>query len=114
MINPAEVGAWAVASKSVIDAFKTAWEMLPSGDDKEAVGHKIKEAEQALVRADARLAKELGYPLCECTFPPSLMLWKEKLKLFVCDNPDCERTEHRGMHISDEALEKASQKPSCR
>jgi hypothetical protein len=114
MVNPTEVGAWAVAAKSGIDCLKSAWAILPTGENKDTVGRKIEEAEQALARADAKLAKELGYPLCECTFPPKPMLWKEKIKLFVCDNPDCGRTAHRGPYISDEMLQKAAQKPPYR
>jgi hypothetical protein len=78
--------------------------MLPKGADKDVIGRKIEEAEKALDRADAQLAKELGYTL------PKPMLWNEQRKLFVCQNPDCARTMHRGMYISDEALQMASKK----
>jgi hypothetical protein len=110
MIDPTEAGAWAVAAKSGVELLKSAWGMLPKGADKDVIGRKIEEAEKALDRADAQLAKELGYTLCECTFPPRPMLWNEQRKLFVCQNPDCARTMHRGMYISDEALQMASKK----
>jgi hypothetical protein len=109
-IDPTEAGAWAVAAKSGVELLKSAWGLLPKGANKEALARKIEEAELAIAKADARLAKDLGYKLCECTFPPNPMLWNEHRKLFVCQNPDCGRTEHRGMHISDEALQRASER----
>ena len=38
---------------------------------------------------EAKLAKQLGYELCLCTFPPSVMLWRETEKASVC--PSCGR-----------------------
>jgi hypothetical protein len=110
MIDPMEAGALFVTAKEAVETLKTAWSLLPKGADKDAVARKIGEAEKALERSDAKLAKELGYKLCECTFPPQPMLWKEKRKLFVCPNPDCGRTMPRGMAISDDALRMSSQK----
>ena len=109
MLNPIEAGAWAAAAKSAVEVLRSAKSLLPTAGQ-DALAQKIEEAEQAIARADAKLAKELGVPLCECTFPPKPMLWKEKLKLFVCDNPECGRTAHRGPHISDELLRRAAQK----
>jgi hypothetical protein len=111
MINPTETEAWTVAAKSGIELLKSAWRLLPKGADKNAIAHKIEEAEQALERADAKLAKELGYKLCECTFPPKPMLWNEARKLFVCQNPDCGRAIPRVMAIPEEAIHLLSRRP---
>jgi hypothetical protein len=111
MINPTEAGAWTVAAKSGIELLKSAWSLLPKGANKDAIAHKIEEAEQALERADAKLAKELGYKLCECTFPPKPMLWNEARKLFICQNPDCGRILPRGTAISDETLRSIPRRP---
>ena len=111
MIDPTETGAWAVAAKSVIELLKSARNLLPKGADKDAIAHKIEEAEQAIGRADAKLAKELGYKLCKCTFPPKPMLWNETRKLFVCQNPDCGRTTSSGMGITEETLRSISRRP---
>ena len=75
------------------------------------IAHMIEEAEQALERADTKLAKELGYKLCECTFPPKPMLWNETRKLFVCQNPDCGRAIPRVMAIPEEAIHLLSRRP---
>jgi predicted nucleic-acid-binding Zn-ribbon protein len=44
-----------------------------------------------IAKADA--AKSLGHVLCQCTFPPQIMLWSETCKAHVCPNFDCVRTE---------------------
>jgi hypothetical protein len=91
MIDPQEVGTWIGAGKSALDLLRGAWQMLPSGKTKDDVAAKLAEAEAALKRSDAKLAKELGYKLCQCTFPPSIMLWKEGEHAHVCQNPECGR-----------------------
>jgi len=45
--------------------------------------------ERLLKLTEAKLAKEFGYELCLCTFPPSEMLWRETEKANVC--PACGR-----------------------
>jgi len=86
-----EVGAWVTAGKSALDLLKSAWSLMPKGEERNALEQKIEEAEQALKKSDAKLAKELGYKLCECTFPPQIMLWKEQLRAHVCPNQECGR-----------------------
>jgi hypothetical protein len=93
MIDPQEASAWITAGKSALDLVKAAKNFLPKGPEKEAITAKIAEAEDALNRSDAKLAKELGYRLCQCTFPPQIMLWKESQGDFVCQNPECGRKE---------------------
>jgi hypothetical protein len=89
MIDPTEAGTWFVAAKAGVEALKSAWSLLPRGADKDALASKIEEAEQAIERADAKLAKELGYKLCRCTFPPQIMLWQKSTNSDVCPNPAC-------------------------
>lgn len=50
---------------------------------------KQKASQTALSLTEAKLAKKLGYELCLCTFPPSVMLWREAEKANVC--PSCGR-----------------------
>src|SRR5262249_48823266 len=63
---------------------------LPPGSDK-AVSKQIEKAEAALRASEVELAKTLGYTLCQCTFPPQIMLWKEAEKSHVCPRPECGR-----------------------
>jgi hypothetical protein len=84
MIDPTEAGTWFVAAKAGIEALKSAWNLLPRGMEKDELAGKIAEAEQAIERADAKLAKELGYKLCRCTFPPQIMLWNAAENTNIC------------------------------
>jgi hypothetical protein len=72
------------ASKDIIALLKGR-----SGDEAE---QKIKAAEEALKRADVALAQKLGFKLCDCTFPPQIMLWHEKEKVTKCPRTECGHT----------------------
>lgn len=86
-----DVSGWLTASNSALQLMKSAFAMLPASVDRDAIEAKLKEAEDALRRSDAKLAKELGYRLCECTFPPQIMLWREADQAQVCPNAACGR-----------------------
>jgi hypothetical protein len=67
--------------KSALDLFRTAMgaakeakDMLPDSDEKEAFSKSLEAAEKAVALAEAEAAKSLGYQLCQCTFPPQIML----------------------------------------
>jgi hypothetical protein len=65
--------------------WRGAYSLLP-------LGKKIKAAEEALKRADVALAQKLGFKLCDCTFPPQIMLWHEKEKVTKCPRTECGHT----------------------
>lgn len=74
----------------ILNIFRSARELLPTGTDKrEQLDEKIETAEMALRKANAELAKSLGYKQCQCTFPPQTMLWREDTQAYVCPNPSC-------------------------
>lgn len=65
---------------------------MPKGAAKDEAEQKLKAADEALRRSDAKLAKDLGYKLCQCTFPPQIMLSKghhdvHGVEMFQC--PQC-------------------------
>lgn len=72
------------AFKGAMDLLKAASSMLPKGQKKDEVDAKIIAAQEALKRADAELARNLGYKLCQCTFPPQIMLWQQAQSAHVC------------------------------
>lgn len=72
------------SANGVIALIKSVTGMLPKGE-KPAVEEKLKEAEGALALANAQLAQSLNYQLCQCSFPPSIMLWRHGERAFVCD-----------------------------
>lgn len=59
------------ALKTTLDIFKTVRTDVLSGSQGEQARVQIQKAEDALRRAEAEVAKGLGYKLCRCTFSPS-------------------------------------------
>jgi hypothetical protein len=47
---------------------------LPDSPDKQIIEKSLIEAEKAVGLAEAQIAQALGYTLCQCTFPPQIML----------------------------------------
>ena len=74
-------------SKDALDLVKSAAGLLPKGAAKNEAEQKLKAADEVLRRTDAKLAKDLGYKLCQCTFPPQIMLWKQESHMLEC--PAC-------------------------
>jgi hypothetical protein len=66
-------------SKNALDLLKSATSFLPKSPQRDGAEAAIKAAGDALSRSDAKLAKELGFRLCECTFPGLPMLWKKDM-----------------------------------
>ena len=69
-----DVNDYIVASKNVIDLFKALAGLLPKGDKHPEIQARLADAEKALRASEVQLAKSLGYRLCQCTFPPQIML----------------------------------------
>ena len=87
--------------KDALGFMKTAVGFLPKGENRDEAERQIQAAEEALRRADVRLAKDLDYKLCQCTFPPQIMLSTGRHpvhdeEIFEC--PRCKKqepSEHR-------------------
>jgi hypothetical protein len=89
MIDPSQLPVWVATAKGSLDLLKSAWEIMPKGEKRDAVEHELIEAERALTSANAKLAHELEYKLCQCTFPPQIMLWNNAEDAHICPNPTC-------------------------
>ena len=59
---------------TAIGLAKKAKELLPEGADKNSVEQSLKEAEKKSKLAETHIAQALGHRLCQCTFPPQIML----------------------------------------
>lgn len=62
------------AFKGVIDIWDKLKEKLPESPEKDELVQKLGEAQKAAQIAEANAAKELGYRMCQCTWPPQIML----------------------------------------
>jgi hypothetical protein len=106
-VDFAEIHGWLDAAKDAMGLLKSTAALLPKEEKRAEIEGRIGAAEDALKRSDAKLAREWGLKLCDCTFPPQIMLWKEAEKSHVCPHPACGRRIKRGIQISKEALEQA-------
>lgn len=62
-------------------------DLLPDSAEKQAIDKSLEEAVKASQLAEAQIAQALGYKLCQCTFPPQVMLsagYKEHIEEFKC------------------------------
>jgi hypothetical protein len=92
MIDPiAQAAGFLAAGKAGLELMRAALSLMPKGDEKEKIGAKLAEAEIALELTNAKLAQDLGYPLCRCVFPPRPMLWDKAKGAFVCGELGCGR-----------------------
>lgn len=96
MIDPVHAAEWVAAGRLALDLVRTTSALLPKGRDRDAIGKSLDEADRALALASAKMALDLGYPLCRCVFPPRPMLWENARDAFVCQEPGCGRTEAGG------------------
>lgn len=59
---------------AIIALLKQAKDLLPDGEEKKTVEQSLEEVERKSKLAEAQIAKALGHRLCQCTFPPQIML----------------------------------------
>jgi len=86
-----DVIQYLTAAKTALEVIKGAVTLLPKGSKSEEAREQIERAEKALKASEGAAAKALGYKICQCTFPPQIMLWKEAERAHVCPNSTCGR-----------------------
>lgn len=96
--------------KEAIDFFRALRDVLPKGAKQEKAKEKIERLEKAFDVAEAEIAKAFGYHMCQCTIPPTPMLYKHNIESFVCSNPECGRTIKSQDRVLREHNEKMQQK----
>lgn len=75
-------------------------ETVPESSQKVKAEKKFEEAEKAFRIAEANAARDLGYSICRCTWPPQIMLrvgGKEEVEISEC--PNCHQRETIGGQI---------------
>jgi hypothetical protein len=59
-----------------LKAVKGVRDLLPKGKERDQIESKVTDAEKQFALAESQIAASLGYRLCQCTFPPQIMLKK--------------------------------------
>ena len=80
--------AYFTAAKSALDIIKGIRAELPKSPEADKVQQKIEDAEVALKLSNAEFAKNLGFILCKCSFPPEIMLFRASARAYFC--PKCD------------------------
>lgn len=78
--------------KTAIGIAKDAKDLLPESAQKTTLTSSLSAAERTAAIAEAQIAQSFGYRLCQCTFPPQVMLskgYESHREVFVC--PKCNR-----------------------
>ena len=81
MPDPATIAGGISAVKTVFDTLRSAIgllkdtkELLPKDEKTATIDAALATVEMSSRTAEAEIAKALGYELCKCTFPPTIML----------------------------------------
>jgi len=80
-VNLPDISDALTLGASALGVLKSLKDLLPDSPEKEEAITKIEKAEKDLQIAQAKTAMEMGYQLCECTFPPQIVLLKNGEKL---------------------------------
>ena len=62
------------AGKEAVSLIQASIQLMPKGSERDKAEAEIARAERALQLSEVSAAKSLGYLLCQCKFPPEIML----------------------------------------
>lgn len=88
MASDTNISEYIKASADALILIKTLYPLLPT-QNRDEVEAKIYAAEEALQKANVSLAQAWKFPLCQCTFPPQIMLWRNSEKAHFCPRQEC-------------------------
>lgn len=92
--------------------FRSMRDLLPKGEQQDKAQENIENVERALRLAEAEIGKAFGYRMCQCTIPPSPMLYRHAEGLYVCSNPECGNTKKSADRVVQEHNERQGQRRS--
>lgn len=93
-----------------IQFFRAMRDMLPAGEQQDRAQQNIENAERALRLAEAEIGKAFGYRMCQCTIPPTPMLYRHAEELYVCGNPECGNTLKSAARFNREQQERQAER----
>lgn len=70
-------------ANNAVNALTTAVDKLSAGKKKDAIACQLKEANERLKEAEARIAHELDFPICKRCWPPEIMVHSDDGE-FIC------------------------------
>jgi len=86
-------------TKNLINVLKEIKALVPNPEDRNRLDEKIESAERELAISEAAAARDLGYQLCQCTFPPQIMLFTgKKQSQYQC--PRCHFIVNKGTTVT--------------
>ena len=94
----AEITSLIKTSKSAVSLLKEIRNLIPNAGQQSEISERILQVEKDLELAESTTAKELGYDLCQCTFPPQIMLYQKDIKSTVC--PICSHSKSKGTTVA--------------
>lgn len=80
-----EMRVFLATAGQLLSVFKQAKDILPDSKEKDDATQALETAESSLKITEVKLAQSLGYELCQCSWPPKIMLYKHKLDEYHCE-----------------------------
>lgn len=79
-----EVSEFLADAGQFLSVFKQAKDLLPESKEKDEAAQALETAESSFKVAEAQLAQSMGFELCQCSWPPHIMLYRQELDEYHC------------------------------
>ena len=92
------------ALRAALGLGRNVQDLVKDGPEKEAALQKLAKAEIAIELAEVQIAQALGYKLCQCAFPPKVMLsigrdHLQGIEIFRCSS--CGKKDPSEQHLAE-------------
>lgn len=84
MVDLTAIKSWGEAASGAVHAIKAIIGLLPSGKKREKAERLLAEAEEYQKHAEAALARQLGFEICEYCWPPEIVLLAPEAHRLEC------------------------------
>ncbi len=79
-----EIKVYFSAASQVLSIFKQAKDLLPESKEKDEASKALVKAESSFKAAEAQFAQSMGFELCQCAWPPNIMILKHEHDEYQC------------------------------
>lgn len=80
-----EIKECLTAAAQFLSIFKQARDLLPESKEKDKASEALIKAESSFKAAEAQLAQSMGFELCQCAWPPNIMVFKHEFDEYYCN-----------------------------